>query len=99
VREEIDFTFLTGECRIGQALLREEQEGLEAIGSRGVLAGRDIGGAPRMQPKNDAATLAEKVGNRSYGWRLKLIAALPIEALGDKTRELHQRDREATLMR
>jgi hypothetical protein len=59
---QFDYTFLTGEWRIGQALVREEEEGLEAAGTRGQLAGSS-GGNFRVTPetRNDVATIAEKV--------------------------------------
>ena len=72
--------FLTGEWRIGQELKRDEDAGQEAKGTRGVAVGRDAsGGILRLPPESGTPTLAEKVGNRQYGWRLKQIAPLALE--------------------
>ena len=57
-----ELVLLTGEWRIGQELLREEQKGLKSVGGR-----------PKtgfLEERVSLATLAEKVGNRTYGWRL-----------------------------
>ena len=51
--QQFDFTHLTGEWRIGQALRREKEQGLEAEGTRGIVPERGEGGlflaAPRRR--------------------------------------------------
>ena len=41
------------------------------------------------------ATLAEKVGNKTYGWRLQTIAPLAREALDSTITEAHRGGKEA----
>lgn len=90
VRNQFDFTFLTGEWRIGQALLEEKKApGGEAYHQTPVPTTR--------VPETRVPTLAEKVGNRSYALRLETIAAQPIEAFYDKIRDVHAREQQATL--
>lgn len=88
VRNQFDYTFLAGEQRIGQMLLLEKK-------------------APGGQPYQEqnatrfsgerVGTIAEKVGNRTYGWRMETIAPLSPEALASFIQEYHQKDKEASL--
>lgn len=90
VRNQCDITYLTGEWRIGQALLAEQAaEGGEAYHQ-----------SPRPGtrfPGERVPSLREKVGSKMYGWRLKTIAPLAIEALHSAIKEYHRREKEATL--
>lgn len=96
MRNQFDYTFLAGERRIG--LLIEKAEGREAVGTRGQLIGRGIiGSSPEKPPINGTATIAEKVGNRTYGWRMETLAPLSPEALASFIQEYHQKDKEASL--
>lgn len=96
IRNQYDYTFLTGEWRIGQELIKEEEE---------------LGKAPGGQPYQDQATrnpvlrvgenrvvtIAEKLGNRMHAWRMRTIAPLALEALNSFIEEYHQREKQATL--
>jgi hypothetical protein len=85
VRDQFDYTYLIGEWRIGQELIREEREGLALTQGR---PGKGNAGLPLM---------AEKVGSKMYGWRLKIVAPLAIEALNSAIKEAHRGGKEATL--
>jgi site-specific DNA-methyltransferase (adenine-specific) len=95
IRNEYDYTFLTGEWRVGQALVREEK----AKGTQGDFAGRDASGRHlKLRPESgEPPTIAEKVGNRMMGWRLQAIAPLSPAALNSLIQEYHQREKQATL--
>jgi hypothetical protein len=95
IRQEYERTFLTGEWRIGQALVREEEEVGKA---RGVLMdGRDVLGRHRELRPNDQPTITEKVGNRTHASRYRIIAPLDEAGLYSVIDELHQADKQATL--
>ena len=62
------------------------------------------GGQPYQKSTGNAAlpvdrppTLAEKVGNRQYGWRLKELGSLTLAQMHDYADTLHVRGREGTL--
>jgi hypothetical protein len=90
IREQAEKVFLAGEWRIGQALLMEEQ-------ATGGEAYHQTPAPGTRSPEKRVPSVAEKVGNRTYGWRLKQIAPLPIEGLNSVIRELHIDNKEATL--
>lgn len=90
LRAQCDQTYLTGEWRIGQSLLREEQaEGGETYHQNPAPGTRS--------PEKRVASLAEQVGNRTYGWRLKTVGTLSVEALNSVIQEAQQGEKEATL--
>jgi hypothetical protein len=91
VRHEAERVYLAGEWRLGPVLLREQREGLEAEG------GQPYQTSTRSAAKQVAATLAEKVGNRTYVWRMKVIAPVAIEALNSLVKECQQDNGEASL--
>jgi hypothetical protein len=69
VREQFDYAFLAGEWRIGQVLLQEEQ-------AKGGEAYHQTPAPGTRSPEQRVPSLAEKIGNRTYGWRMKTIAPL-----------------------
>jgi phage N-6-adenine-methyltransferase len=99
VRSQYERTFLTGEWRIGQALIKEEEVLGKATGTRGDFAGRDASGRHlKLQPEGrNEVTIAEKLGNRMYASRVRTIAPLSIEALESTIKEAQRGDKEASL--
>jgi hypothetical protein len=96
VRELSEIVVLTCEWRVGRELQKDEEAGREARGVQ--MDGRDAIGGHRELPPNNAPTVADKVGNKMYGWRAKQIAPLPLESLESLIRsEFHRRGKEATL--
>jgi len=89
IRQQAEIGFLTGEWRIGHALLADDQEG----SARGRPPENGDPGSRISRPPS----LTDKVGNRRYGWRLKALAGLDLEALESYIHEFHRAGREATL--
>jgi hypothetical protein len=89
VRQLSELVLLSGEWRIALRLIEEP----EAPGGQPYQAAtRD-----RKSRVEHGPSLTELVGDRKYGWRLKQIAPLALEALESMIAELHRAGKEATL--
>lgn len=90
VRRAFDYTYLAGEWRVGRMLLEEQK-------AQGGEPYHQEPSAGTRSPEKRLPTLAEKVGNRTYGWRLMTTAQMAIEGLNSTIDQLHGAGKDASL--
>jgi len=90
VRRQAEQTIVLALRRVGEELAAQPI----ATGTR--LQGRTIGG-PVVVPPSDTPTLAQQVGSKNRGLRLKNLAAAPREVIVETVAKLHEAGKEATV--
>lgn len=93
VRVQAERTIVLAWHRIGEELRKQPA----AIGTRGQLQGKGPSGAIVVPPGDDAPTLAQQVGSKKLGIRLKRLAETPRETVLETIGSLQSGGKEATV--
>jgi N6-adenosine-specific RNA methylase IME4 len=93
VRRQAEQTIVLASTRVGEELRAQPV----AVGTRGQLQGRDASGGSLRTPPEDGPTLAQQVGSKNRGLRLKRLASAGRDAVAAGIRQLHQAGKEATV--